>query len=148
MEVIAQIRLGRLPTHACQQVGGITWSMMRKLVDRDPEIADLFFEAMEECRDNMAEILVRIDTKSSLDVYGSTDPKMAKVISDNIKWLLERYWPEKFGTKIKVETGRADDVILAALDAAKAAISRLPAPLPGDTAKMIEGEVLRLDDLI
>lgn len=136
MKVIDFIRQGRLPTSACRQAE-VSWSQMKKAMKEHPELSELFEEALLDCRDHMLEILVEINNGDPRSVYGETDAKMATVISTNIKWVLERMWPEKFVQRLKIETNRSDEVIIAALQTAQMgmALSRpqtvlpLPAPL-------------------
>lgn len=134
MEAVAQVRLGHLPTRACRRVG-ITWSALRKACDSDKQLDAMLLDAMQECRDMLAELLITI-TDLDEGELGETDVKLAKLKSDNIKWLLEKYWPDKFGQKIKVETGRADEAIIAALNSA---INRIPLPAP---VMVIEGQIV------
>lgn len=122
---------------------------MKKAMAAHPDLAEMFEEALLECRDQMLEILVEIDTKDPRTMYGNTDPKMATVISGNIKWVLEKMWPEKFVQRLRVENGRSDDVIIAALQTAQMGLAvgmqarplpvALPLPLPAP---------LRRDDVI
>lgn len=131
MQVIDRIRQGYLPTRACREAE-TSWTSMKQAMKLHPELADMFEEALLECRDQMLEILVEIDTKDPRTPYGSTDPKMAAVISKNIMWVLEKMWPEKFVQRLRVETGRSDEVIIAALQTAQMgmALSRQPVALP------------------
>lgn len=124
MRVVDYIRQGYLPTRAAR-MAETSWTSIRKACRDHPEFNDMFFEAMEECRDHLAESLLEIDSDDPMRPHGSTDPKVMKVLSDNIKWLLEKYWPEKFAARLKVEDTRADVLIVEAL---AEAIKRIPQP--------------------
>jgi hypothetical protein len=141
MLVVDHIRMGKLPTRACRDAG-VSWHTVKTLVAREPELASMFEEALLECRDQMLEILVEIDVRDPRVPYGSADPKMAAVISANIKWVLEKMWPEKFMTKVTVQHDRpADEAITAALNAA---IARIPLPRAVETPPMIEDASFRV----
>lgn len=131
MQVIEFIRQGQLPTRACR-TAETSWTAMKRAMASHPELAEMFEEALLECRDQMLEILVEIDTKDPRTMYGNTDAKMAAVISKNIMWVLEKMWPEKFVQRLRVDTGRSDDVIIAALQTAQMgmAVSMQVRPLP------------------
>lgn len=131
MRVIDLIRQGYLPTRACREAE-TSWTSMKQAMKTHADLADMFEEALLECRDQMLEILVEIDTKDPRTPYGSTDPKMAAVISKNIMWVLEKMWPEKFVQRLRVETGRSDEVIVEALRTAQMgmALSQQPKVLP------------------
>lgn len=131
MQVIDFIRQGYLPTRACRQAE-TSWTAMKRAMASHPELAEMFEDALLECRDQMLEILVEIDTKDVRTPYGNTDPKMAAVISKNIMWVLEKMWPEKFVQRLRVESNRSDDVIIAALQTAQMgmAVGMQARPLP------------------
>jgi len=131
MQVLDYIRQGQLPTRACR-TAETSWTAMKQAMKKHPELAEMFEEALLECRDQMLEILVEIDTSDPRTMYGNTDAKMATVISNNIKWVLEKMWPEKFVQRLRVDTGRSDDVIIAALQTAQMgmAVSMQARPLP------------------
>ncbi len=90
----------------------------------DPEIAEMYDEAMARGADAMADALVNIDNHR---IHGRSDPKMAKVASDNIKWLLSKRF-ERYADRVVFEhTVTADAAIVSALQAAKDRTA-LPAP--------------------
>lgn len=67
--------------------------------------------------DAMAEMLPMIDR---LGPFSQSDPKMAKIISDNIKWLLSKRRTKKYGDKLEVTHNiTADKAITDALTAGK-----------------------------
>jgi hypothetical protein len=134
MKAIEYIREGNLPTRACRKAE-VSYSAFMAAARDHGEISNMICDAMCECRDHMAEALVEIDSADALALYGTSDAKKMKVLSDNIKWLLERYWPEKFGARVKVETDSADKVIAEAL---VAAINRIPVPPPAETPMLID----------
>lgn len=99
----------------------------------------MYMEANIRGADAMADALLVIDNHP---LYGSSDPKLAKVISDNIKWLLERRHRTIFGQNIVITHNvTADKAIISALVAA-----RERANLPSEPSLLIEGQVKELDE--
>lgn len=83
----------------------------------------MFDDALQEGYDTMAELLLEIDRDP---LYGNNDPKMAKVISDNIKWFLARRRPKEYGDRMDVNvTVTADKEIIAALRASQSRVSAI-----------------------
>lgn len=116
--VISRVREGETTTKACSEYG-LSVSTFLRHVRADETMGLQFDEALQESYDRLAEKLIHIDEDFP-------DAKMAKVISGNIQWLLERRKPEGYGKRITVEnTGSADKRILEAL---AAAIERIPRP--------------------
>lgn len=77
----------------------------------------MFTDAEQRSYDAMAEALVDIDNHA---IHGQSDPKMAKVISDNIKWLLSKRRSKEYGERITVDhTITADKAITDALAAGR-----------------------------
>ena len=123
----------------------LSYTTYRKYVRDNPELQELFAEAETRGRDVLADTLLEID---SHPFYGSTNPQMAKVISDNIKWFLARKDPTRYGDKVTIENHyTADKAIIDALEAAKARAQTyhaLPAP---DATPVIDITPTRLEDL-
>ena len=106
-----------LPTEACDQVG-LSYVTFARLTATYPQLRDMREEAEDRLYDAMAEALPRIDIHP---VYGRTDPKMANVVSGNIKWLLERRRQKSYGAKSTIEHQiTADREVIDALNQAKA----------------------------
>lgn len=132
MVALELIRQGRMPTRACREAG-ISWSQLKRALTADAELSALFEEALLECRDQMVEALVSMNDPATGQLYSESDSKMANVISANIKWVLEKMWPEKFMTKLTVtHNSTADQAIISALNAAieRIPVPTLPAPAP------------------
>lgn len=103
-------------TRACREAG-ITVGTYRKYILADKALSELHDEAMQNGYDMFADILVSIDSDPD---YGTSDSRMASVISSNIKWLLEKRKPKDYGIKSQVEvTLTADRAIIDALVAAR-----------------------------
>jgi hypothetical protein len=116
LEVISLVSQGRTLTSACREAKISVITVQRACKD-NVELNDAMVEAEQVGHDTLSEILLEIDRDPH---YGTNDPRMAKVVSDNIKWLLAKKNPKKFGEKIVVENKlTADRAILDALDAAK-----------------------------
>ena len=110
------IRQGRSPTASARDCL-ITWGTVRRYCDKDDDLRSMMLEAIQEGQDTLADILLEIDRDPH---YGQSDPAMAKIISENIKWLLARRRPQEYGDRQTVDVNlKADAVILAALNAAK-----------------------------
>lgn len=113
LELLSQ---GRTKTRACDEAN-ITLATFESYVKNIPELTEMFTEAEQRSYDAMAEALVDIDNHA---IHGQSDPKMAKVISDNIKWLLSKRRSKEYGERITVDhTITADKAITDALAAGR-----------------------------
>ena len=100
----------------------------------------MYVEAERRSHDAMADALINIDNHR---VHGQSDPKMAKVISDNIKWVLSKRDAQRFGERVQVDHSVSVDIaITTALDAAR---RRVPQIEQGD---VIDAQVVSEDDAI
>lgn len=107
---------GMSETAACDDAN-ITIGTFKNYIKNSRELQELYEEADQRGGDAMADALLTIDNH---DVYGQSDPKMAKVISDNIKWYLEKRKSRKYGAKIDVNVNlTADRAITDALIAGR-----------------------------
>ena len=114
------ISQGNTVTEACDQ-SNLPVSTFRNYIDRDEKLNALYVEADQRGSDAMADALINIDNHR---IHGNSDPKMAKVISDNIKWVLARRKPKEFGDRVQVDHSVTVDVtITTALDAARRRVS-------------------------
>ena len=121
LSVINLISQGRTLTEACDEAR-ITFTTFRTYVNNVPELAAMYTDAEQRGYDVMADALVNI---FSAPHYGETDPKKAKIISDNIKWYLARKRPTLYGDKSIVEHQfTADKTIVEALQRGKDAAAR------------------------
>jgi hypothetical protein len=134
LSVIMLIAQGRTQTAALDTVG-VSYESFARAVESDATgtLKDMYNAAEERGYDTMADALLSIQ---SHPVYGSTNPQMAKVISDNIKWFLGRKRPAKFGDKVQVDVHvSADREIINALKLAQEQAARagvLPPPVIED----------------
>lgn len=116
LDVINLVSQGRTISSACREYKMAVITFQRCVKD-NPELVEMLAEAEQVGHDTLAAILLEIDRDPH---YGTNDPRMAKVMSDNIKWFLAKKDPKKFGEKIVIENKlTADRAILDALDAAK-----------------------------
>jgi membrane-bound lytic murein transglycosylase MltF len=116
MRCLDLVRAGRSPTSASHEAS-ISWGTIRRYCDKDEDLRAMMLEAVQEGQDVLADVLLEIDRDPH---YGQSDASMAKVVSENIKWLLSRRRPDLYGDKSEVNINvRADRVILDALNAAK-----------------------------
>lgn len=149
MHVIELIGQGRTQTAACDETG-LSVSTFKQYVERTPELHALFNDAETRGYDGMADSLVEIDTHCA--IAGVSDPKVMKVLSDNIRWYLSRKRPQQYGERIVVENKiTADKAIIDALsrgaeraltarvinDVAYEVIQALPPPDEDDLSQFV-----------
>lgn len=119
---------GRTVTDACDK-SNLHVVTFDNYVKNDPELQTMYEEAVRRGNDAMADALVNIDNHK---IHGQSDAKMAKVISDNIKWVLGKRDSKRFGDKIEVKHEiTMDKAIVNALERARNRTSPL----------MLEGHV-------
>lgn len=123
LELISQ---GHTVTQACIKAT-VTLDAFEKAIDGDEQLKSLRAEAERRGHDSLADALINIDNHK---IHGQSDPKMARVVSDNIKWFLEKKDPKRFGQKVEVNHNvTVDRAITNALNAARgrvAAIAKSP----------------------
>lgn len=116
MRALDNISQGHTLTAACD-LANVSVTAFKKYVSNTSELHDLFNEAEQRGYDRMADALLTIDTDP---VYGTTDPKKMKILSDNIKWYLSRKRPAQYGERVIVENNiTADRAIIDALERGK-----------------------------
>jgi hypothetical protein len=134
LSVITLLSQGRTLTEACDE-SRINFATFRQYVNNVPELTALFTDAEQRGYDVMADALLNIFDPGHK--YGETEPKRAKIISDNIKWYLARKRPQLYGDKSIVEHQiTADKTIVEALSRGKETVSR--AVLEGVTYSVVE----------
>lgn len=100
---------GFTKTAACKRAG-ISYAAFKGHIDQHPELLDLALNAEQMSQDILADKLVNI-----VDEY--PDHNQAKVISENIKWLLARRRQKDYGDRMITEVNvTADKAILQALE--------------------------------
>ncbi len=115
---IEKISQGRTKTYACDE-SNISISVFEQYVKNSVELQELLHEAETRGYDAMADMLLIIDSEKA-GIYSQSDPKMAKVISENIKWLLTRRRQKQYGDRMVVEHNlTADRAITDALAAGR-----------------------------
>jgi hypothetical protein len=113
---INEIGQGRTETSACD-LANISVLTFKQTVQSDETLQALYADAVQRGSDALVDALIDVDTHR---IYGHTDSKMAKVQSDNIKWVLAKRDPERFGERIQVKHDVSlDRVITDVLMAAK-----------------------------
>lgn len=116
MQAVDYIGQGYTKTRACD-FSGVSVAVFNKYVGEIPELQVAAVEAFDRHYDTLADALVHIDTDTRV---GSTDAKMAAVLSKNIQWYLARRRPKDYGDKLQVDhTVTLDRVITDALDRAR-----------------------------
>lgn len=132
MFVVDTIRDGQTLTQACR-MHYISRRVIITMMDKDATLRSMLLDAISESEDMMADMLINID-------QFHPDAKMAKVISENIKWLLARRRGAEYGDRMVVETKSTtqDQAIISALHKA---IERIPVPANQvEDFKVIEAE--------
>lgn len=136
---LGEIGQGRTLTDACD-LANINVTIFDRYVKQDTELQSMYEEVVQRGNDAMADALVNIDNHK---IHGQSNPQMAKIISDNIKWVLSKRDSKRFGERIEVKHELTlDRAILTALEAAKQRsivdadyvdiTPVLPAPVEGD----------------
>jgi len=131
---------GHTVTEACDQ-SNIAIAVFERFTKENDELRDMYVEAERRSHDAMADALVNIDNHK---VHGQSDPKMAKVISDNIKWVLSKRDTQRFGDRVQVDHSVSVDIaITTALDAAR----RRTAPQI-EAHDVIDAEIVQDDETL
>lgn len=99
LAVIDRISQGATQTTACHE-NGCTVAWFKKFVAADRQLVEMLEEADQLGYDALADALL---SPENHDLYGTTDPKMAKIFSDNIKWLLAHRDKKRFGDVLEVK---------------------------------------------
>jgi len=146
LEVIESIGQGWTLTRACDlhRVGMLTF---KKYIDNDEQLNALYVDAIQRGNDALADALLEPDNN---EIYGRTDSKMAKVMSDNIKWVLSKR-DKRFADRVEHKvTLTADTAITSALEMARTRVAHKAPVLIDVTPKppLTEAEQAELDALL
>jgi len=95
MHVIKLIEQGYSVSRACRKVG-LSNETLYATMKRYDWIQDAYDSAQRLACDALVDALLDIRDHP---VYGSDDPKVMRVVSDNIKWVLARKDRARFGTQ-------------------------------------------------
>lgn len=153
MRAIDLIGQGHTQTRACD-MAGLTVQTFRKYIKTAPELQDIFDDAEQRGHDTLADVLLDIENHH---VYGSTDPKVMRVMSDNIKWFLARKRPSQYGDRLMVDHKVTLDRVI--VDALQRGMERagniiegeyrvLPPPQPGANLIDLDTVPAELRDLV
>jgi len=116
LNVIDLISQGYTKTSACDE-NNIHMTTFDNYIKNNLTLQELLIEAEQRCYDAMADALLNPDNH---DIYGHSDPKMAKVQSDNMKWFLDKKDRKRYGERVTVDHNlTADKAIVAALTAGR-----------------------------
>lgn len=144
INVISQ---GETKTSACDQAN-ISIGTFEQYLKNDKYLREMYDDAERRGYDAMADALVNIDNHR---VHGQSDPKMAKVISDNIKWLLSKRKHKEYGDRVEINhTMTMDAAITSALEAARnrtAAIEDATSALIDVTPSYVSDDAI-MDELL
>ena len=130
LEVIKLVAEGDTVLQACEKFM-MQPAQFKGLCRREPSLASLLADAEETRDDILADMLVDQNKLPS-------DPKMASVISSNIRFLLERRRSTKYG-KQNEQAGNSEteqNKLLA--EALRAAVDRIPLPAQPAPAQIVD----------
>lgn len=128
VNAIEQFSRGLTLTRACD-AAGVPIPTFEKYVKADKNLQDLFADAERRGYDAMADALLRIDDENT--EYGRGNPAMAKIQSDNIKWLLSKRDNKRFGEKVEIKHEISlDRAITDALENARSRVANKTLPPP------------------
>jgi len=116
MQVLELLCQGYTLTKACD-MNTITPSAFKHIIASDVQLQAAFEDAEQRSYDTMADLLLNpFDNR----VFGDTDVKKIRIISENIKWYLSRKRPTQYGDKSIVEHQiTADRAIIDAMQQGK-----------------------------
>jgi len=120
LDVIQLVSQGNTVLQACE-IMVISVAQFRAACKREPALQTMLAEAEELCDDILADLL--LDPQK-----WPTDHKFAGVYASNIKFILERRRPAKYGKVAETINPESDQNRLLA-EALRAAIDRIPAPV-------------------
>lgn len=139
---IDRISQGKTKTAACDDAN-ISIAVFDKYVKENTELQEQLREAEQRGFDAMADALLQPHNHK---LYGMTDSKMAKIMSENIKWLLSKRAQKVYGDKLEVKHEiTLDRAVVDALARAKgrALQGALPAP---DASNVVDAEYTVIDN--
>lgn len=123
VKAVGLIGQGHTLSRACD-LADVSIVVFEKYVKNDVALQELYLDAERRGHDALADALINIDNDR---VHGRSDPKMAKVISDNIKWVLSKRDQKRFGDKIEVKHEiTMDRAIVSALENARERVRQIP----------------------
>lgn len=129
LDLISQ---GQTVTRACDE-SNISIGTFEQYTKNDKQLSEMRVEAERRGHDALADALINIDNNKH---HGHSDPKMAKVVSDNIKWLLSKKDPRRFADRIEVKHEvTMDRAIIEALEKGRNRVAAIPTSL-------IDGDVI------
>jgi hypothetical protein len=112
---------------------GFTYSSIWLILDRNEVLYHKYVRAREIATELMAERLLTVQDYCP-------DPQRAKILSDNLKWLMAKNYMRRFSDKLQVEqkvTHSADASLLADIRGLKGIKSVVE--LPSDKAELCQG---------
>ena len=106
LDVIDALEDGKTVTKAAREVG-IAPGTLYRCLQHNPELQEEFEAAKKVGAEYMADALLEFDNDA---LYGQSDPKKAKIMSDNIKWRLARLHSDIYGDRVEHNHTVAVDV--------------------------------------
>lgn len=137
LQAITFISQGYTKTMACAK-SNLAVQTFNGYIKHYPELKEALEAAEQESFDAMADAL--LDPVGNA-IYGQSDAKMAKVMSDNIKFVIGKRDPKRFGERIEVRHEiTMDKEIINAIHAGRNRATQL-ALLP-DMSNVVDAEVV------
>lgn len=136
LKIIHQIAEGDTVLKACQ-TSRTTVAAFRQTLAKEPDLKALADQAIDIGSDVLADMLLD-------ENFLPHNPQKARMFCDNVKWLLERRKPERYGQKVQhTMENNATAALIAALDAS---IQRIPLPASDKPrGRYVEAEVVFVD---
>lgn len=132
--VLDRIAEGSTVTEACNEFG-IDPRDLYRTKKAHPDLQTAFIEAQEVGAEAQADTLHNIHQRVR-------DPLMARVVSDNRKWLLSKRQVATYGDKLQVETPHNADLAVILREA----IARIPRP-GNDQPLTIDAKSVTISDI-
>jgi hypothetical protein len=132
--VIDVMQTGETVVTSCQKAG-VSVAAFYAAKRRSPELQSAFEAAQEIQLDVMADDIFNIHVRVR-------DPLMARVVSENRRWLLGKRNPLKFGEKMPIDDARNADLTAILREA----VARIPRPV-SDQPQTIDAEKVTISDI-
>lgn len=132
MSAIDLIGQGYTMTRACDEAN-VSVPAFKKYTQVDETLAATLSEAEQRSYDAQVDALL---DPFHHETYGETDPAKAKIMSENIKWVVGKRDSKRFGDKVEVKhTHTVDAAITRALNAARNRVA-----IANDPGEVIDAE--------
>lgn len=101
-DVCERIAAGDLLSDVCEEPGAPTWGQWWHWLETQPALAEAYARARRLQAHSFAERLIKIPKAEDVN------PQLARIESDNLKWLASRLNPRELGDNLQVRHADAD----------------------------------------